>query len=202
MPAVLEMHPAQLPPGARRKLTREACHALEAAGIIEPERYELIDGEVIPKMPKTQLHTVVLQLLVKWLRTVFGDEEVGQEAPIGLGAELDRINAPEPDAIVLKRPLVEFQPIAPQPRDLLSVLEVSLTTRDYDLGAKASLYAAAGIVEYWVLDLRDSRIVVHREPAGDRYLSIVAYAADEAVSPLAAPGASVRLIDLLRRRPS
>ena len=74
--------------------------------------------------------------------------------------------------------------------------EVSATTQDYDLGAKAALYASAGIFEYWVLDLRDMRIVVHRNPVGERYDSIIAYGADEAVSPLAAVGASIRLRDL------
>jgi len=76
------------------------------------------------------------------------------------------------------------------------VAEISATTQDYDLGAKAALYARAGIAEYWVVDLPARRIVVHREPNGERYGSIVAYAADEAVSPLAAETASIRLQDL------
>ena len=44
MPAVVEMHPAQLPLGTRRKCTREDCLVLEAAGRLDLERYELIDG--------------------------------------------------------------------------------------------------------------------------------------------------------------
>ena len=68
--------------------------------------------------------------------------------------------------------------------------------RHLDLGAKAALYASAGIPEYWVLDLTANRIVVHRDPIGERYNSIVAYDADEAVTPLAAESASIRLNDL------
>ena len=64
-------------------------------------------------------------------------------------------------------------------------------------GAHAQWEATAGIAEYWVLDLRDMRIVVHREPIGERYGSIIAYAADEAVTPLAADSASIRLCDLV-----
>ncbi len=58
------------------------------------------------------------------------------------------------------------------------------------------LFARAGIAEYWVLDLQEMRIVVHRDPVGERYDLIVAYAADEVVSPLAAVAASIRLRDL------
>ena len=75
--------------------------------------------------------------------------------------------------------------------------EVSATTQEYDLGAKAALYASAGIAEYWVLDLHDMRIVVHRDPIGERYNSIAAYAADETVVPLAAESAGIRLVDLV-----
>ncbi len=71
-----------------------------------------------------------------------------------------------------------------------------MTTQDYDLGAKAVLYASAGIAEYWVLDLTANRIVVHRDPTGERYNSIFAYGADDAVTPLAAQTACIRLNDL------
>jgi Uma2 family endonuclease len=57
------------------------------------------------------------------------------------------------------------------PRALL-VIEVSVTSRAVDLGRKAAIYAAAGVPEYWVLDLADFTLVVHREPAGDGYRDI------------------------------
>jgi Uma2 family endonuclease len=197
MPAVVESHPAQLPPGIRRRLTRADCTALEAVGLLEWERFELIDGELIPKLPKSRLHSIALLLLVEWLRDVFGSRHVEQEVAIELGALLSPTNAPEPDAIVLRRSAVEFRAASPGPVDLLLVAEVSATTQDYDLGAKAALYASAGIAEYWVLDLRDMRIVVHRNPVAERYGSIVAYAVDEAVSPLASEASSIRLRDLV-----
>ena len=63
--------------------------------------------------------------------------------------------------------------------------------------AKAAKYASAGIDDYWVLDLSEMRLVVHRNPVGERYESIVAYFADEPVAPLAAEGAFVCLRDLV-----
>jgi len=198
MPAAVESHSAQLPPGARRRLTRLDCHALETAGLLEWERFELIDGELIRKMPKSPLHSFALLLLVEWLREVFGARHVLQEVSIELGALLSPTNEPEPDASVLRRSALEFRAASPGPSDLLLVAEVSATTQEYDLGAKAALYASAGIAEYWVLDLKEMRIVVHRNPGGDRYSSIIAYAVDEPVSPLAAPAHSIRLQDLVQ----
>ncbi|MCX6606204.1 MAG: Uma2 family endonuclease [Acidobacteria bacterium] len=198
MPAVVESHPAQLPPGVRRRLTRADCAALEAAGLLESERFELIDGELIPKVPKSPLHSFALLLLIEWLREVFGSRHVLQEVPIELGEHLSRTNEPEPDAIVLRRSAASFRNTSPGPSDLLLVAEISATSQSYDLGAKAALYASGGIPEYWVLDLRDMRMIVHRNPDGEKYSSIVAYAVDEAVSPLAAQASSIRLQDLMQ----
>ena len=196
MTAVVESHPAQIPVEARRRLTREDCKALELAGLLDWDRFELIDGGLIPKVPKSRLHSNVLRRLCERLRRVFGIEQVDQEVPIDVSQRLNATNQPEPDAIVLRRPAGELGAANPAPPDLLLVAEVCATTQDYDLGVKAALYASAGIAEYWVVDVRNMRIVVHRDPMGERYASIVAYAADEAVSPLAAQSASIRLIDL------
>ena len=196
MNAVVERHPAQIPSEARLRLTRENCRTLEAAGQLVLERYELIDGELIRKMSKSPLHSITLLLLTRWLREVFGYLRVAQEVSIDPGPLLNAKNEPEPDAIVLRRSAVEFRGENAGPSDILLVAEVSVTTQDYDLGAKAALYASAGIAEYWVLDLAANRIVVHRDPTGERYNSIFAFAADEAVTPLAAESASIRLNDL------
>ena len=196
MTAVVESHPAQIPVEARRRLTREDCKALEVAGLLEWDRFELIDGGLIPKVPKSHRHSIKLLLLIRWLREVFGYLRVEQEVSIDPGPRLNATNQPEPDAIVLRRSAVELGDENAGPRDILLVAEVSVTTQDYDLGAKAALYATVGIPEYWVLDLAANRIVVHRDPTGQRYNSILAYAADEAVSPLAAESASIRLNDL------
>ncbi|MBY0502787.1 MAG: Uma2 family endonuclease [Bryobacteraceae bacterium] len=195
MPVAVEFHSAHLPSGARRKLTREDCHALEQAGRLERESFELIDGELVQRMGKSRLHTLALRRLVAWLHVVFGAERVDQEVPIDLSEPLNATNEPEPDAIVLRH-ASEAYPVANLgPEDVLLAVEVSATTQDYDLGAKAALYAAGGIRESWVLDLREPRFVVHREPSADGYRSIVSYGADEAVAPLAAPAAMVRAQD-------
>ena len=109
MPAVVAVHSVPYPSEARRRLTRADCQALETAGLLEWERFELIDGELIRKMPKSRLHSIVLHILHVWLQRVFGEEYVEQEVSIDLGASLTPTNQPEPDALVLRRPFREFR---------------------------------------------------------------------------------------------
>ena len=68
-------------------------------------------------------------------------------------------------------------------------------TLGFDMRTKAGLYARAGIVEYWVLDIPGRRLIVHRDPQGGRYASVVAYGARESVAPLAAPESRFRVSD-------
>ena len=197
MPAGVETYPTHVPPEYRRKYTREDCRVLAAAGLLDLERYELIDGELVSKMGKSAFHSMLVALLVEWLRTVLGGRFVHQEVSINLNPALDRTNELEPDAIVLTRDLTNFQTDNPTPADIRLLVEVAVSTREYDLGPKAARYAAAGITEYWVLDIDQNRIVVHRDPAPTGYQSTAAYAADEALSPLAAPHAVFQLATLL-----
>jgi Uma2 family endonuclease len=44
------------------------------------------------------------------------------------------------------------------------VLEISDSSYAYDSAEKASLYARAGIPEYWLLDLRTRRLEVRQQP--------------------------------------
>ena len=55
------------------------------------------------------------------------------------------------------------------------------------------LYARFGVREYWIVDLNNSRIVVHRRPEQDGYQAVQTVAADEAVSPELPGPASLRL---------
>jgi Uma2 family endonuclease len=57
----------------------------------------------------------------------------------------------------------------------------------FDLTVKAALYARAGIVEYWVLDLVGRRLIVHRNPQDGRYESVASYTEHEDLTPLSAP---------------
>jgi Uma2 family endonuclease len=170
---------------------------LERSGILLDQRLELIDGELINKMGKNRPHVIHLNRLAAWLRRQFGEEFVNQAAPTDVAPEDNPTNEPEPDIIVLRRPESEIRRGNPQPQDVALAVEVSDSTLAFDRSAKARLYARAGIAEYWVLDINGRRMLVHRDPQGGAYQSVVAYGETEKISPLAAPSAELLVGEVL-----
>jgi Uma2 family endonuclease len=178
----------------RKRWTRAECEALEASGLFEQERLELVEGELISKMGKNRPHVHSAMLLVEWLVQIFGFRFVNQEVPIDVAPEDNPTNEPQPDVIVLTRESSRFQS-RPRPEDLRLVVEIADSSLNFDLTTKAALYARAGIVEYWVLDVARRRLLVHRDAKASGYASIIAYSEQESVAPLAAPQAEFHVAD-------
>src|SRR5579859_4079058 len=174
----------QSPP--RKRWTRAECELISMMGLRDREHLELIDGELINKMGKNRPHVTVTKVLHEWLIAVFGFWRVDSEVPIDVSPEDNPANEPEPDLLVLRESDRRLK-TNPRPEDILMVIEVSDSTLDFDLTKKAPLYARAGIPEYWVLDVNGRRLIVHREPAGGRYGSVVVYHEQEGLAPLASP---------------
>ena len=179
----------------RKQWTREECQRLERAGIFDQQTFELIEGELFNKMGKNRPHILTLVWMMKWLSEVFGMECVNPESPIDVSPEDRPTNEPQPDLIVFKQPSSHVQSGNPLPGDLHLVIEISDTSLYFDCTRKAGLYARAGIVEYWVLDVNGRRLIVHREPVGGTYQSIKQYSAQERVAPLGAPDRSLLVGD-------
>lgn len=194
MPVLVETTDTFIAP-PHKLWTREECAGLERAGILDLERYELIEGELLLKMSKKSPHLRTVWLLTRWLRSTFGEQFVAQEPAISVHPEDSQRSEPEPDAIVLNRPFPDLESLA-RPEDLRLVAEVSGVTFSFDMTVKARLYARAGIAEYLVVDLHGRRVIVHRRPEGGQYLDVVAYLADEMVAALGAPGDAIRVGDL------
>ena len=198
MPGILSdvpVQPAPLEPPGRR-WTRSDCEVLETSGLLDHERLELVEGELISKTGKNRTHSITVGLLRNWLAAIFGLLLVETGVPIDVAPQDNHSNEPEPDATVLTR---DFRMFAanPQPADLQLVVEVSDSTLTIDLTAKARLYARAGIVEYWVIDIRGRRLMVHHDPGEGVYSSVMVYGEFETVSPLAVPEAWFRVADVL-----
>jgi Uma2 family endonuclease len=84
------------------------------------------------------------------------------------------------------------------------IVEVARSGLCLARGRKAAVYARARITDYWIVDLTDRVLEVHREPArsgparrGWGYVSIETLGAETGITPLAAPEAVVRVADLL-----
>jgi len=183
-----------IPP--RKRWTREEYRRLQEAGFL-PGRYELIDGEIREKMTKNPPHCIALALLAVWLESLFGRLFVRTQDPIVLPAPDGDSSEPEPDVVVTVAPTTRYQSDHPGPQDLLLAAEVSDSTLDYDLNTKARLYAAAGIADYWVLNVSGRQITVHRQPAAEGYREVRTLGETEEISPLFRPEARVAVSSLL-----
>lgn len=110
---------------------------------------------------------------------------------------------PTPDADVCPDVvIVRFSDYTDHPTHALLIVEVADTTLDRDTTIKAEIYAAAGVADYWVLDLESRRLMMYRDPrplppGGVAYRSLSELGEADTVSPLAAPSAQLRVADLL-----
>ena len=179
----------------RKRWTRAEFAVLESLEPWNQQRLELVDGDLINKMGKNRPHVIVLAVIRDWLILVFGGVYVNTEAPIDVGPEDNPTSEPQPDLIVLAKPSWQIPEANPQPKDLRLVVEISDSTLGFDLTTKAALYARAGILDYWVLDIPARRLIVHRDPRNGLYQSITAYKSHEAVAPLAAPDREFRVAE-------
>jgi Uma2 family endonuclease len=183
-----------------RKWTRIEYNRLVEAEFFGPEdRIELLGGEMIVKEPQYSPHATGISLANRVLTALFGSGwHVRAQMPVALDDESE----PEPDVCVVPGNPRDYRDAHPE-RPVL-IVEVALSRRRFDREHKGSLYARAGIADYWILNIPDRRLEVYREPVPDgaapfgwRYGRSVALGADERVTPLAAPEASVSVADLL-----
>jgi Uma2 family endonuclease len=178
----------------RKIWTRDECHHLMETGILEEGRYELLEGEIVIKMGQNEPHIYVCGRMLRALVSVFGFDFVRIPAPLAI----DDYNEPEPDVSVTTRPARDYLTSGtPEPQDIRLAVEVADSTLRSDLRVKSSLYARAGIVEYWVVDINARCVHVHREPTAEGYESITVVGVEGTLTPLAAPQTSLPVVDLL-----
>ena len=185
--------PAPIPSSRRKRWNRDEYHRLAEQGWLGTLRWELIQGEIVEVMPQSPTHSTGIMRLVLALVPLFGLEFVRTQLPIVLGP----LNEPEPDIVVTAGPIADYAIQQPGAEDIRLLVEVSSTTLRDDLSVKAALYAQAGIPEYWVLDLENRRLYVHRNPNASGWGAIQNLGETEHIAPLAAPQASLSIAQLL-----
>jgi len=151
---------------AQRRFTVEQYHRMAETGILGPdERVELVRGVIRDMSPKNWAHVMTTKVVFRMLEDALrGRASVYQEAPLvaeGIDSE------PEPDVLVCSNP-DEWAYRSRRTKPLL-VIEVANSSLEYDLSEKASLYAEAGVPEYWVVNLVDRVLMVFREPLKGSY---------------------------------
>ena len=178
----------------RHRFTVDEYLAMERAGILhEDDRIELIDGEIIIMPPIGDPHEVSID----WLTRLFVPPLIGRAIVRVQGAiRLNDRSAPQPDIAVLReRPLSEVGPYFPP--DVHLVIEVADSTLAFDRGAKLARYAASGIPEVWVANLRAQEVTAYAEPNGAEYAAVRVYQAEDSISPRAFPDVVLAVSDFM-----
>ena len=179
--------------------TTEEFQRMGDAGVFEGRHVELIEGVIVGLMTMGPRHFVGLQKAMEALRVGFGAGYlVRPQCPLNTSANMD----PEPDIAVVPGEIDDYA--RQHPTSALLIVEVSDTTLAYDRGRKASLYARTGIADYWVSNLIEDQLEVHREPVPQRdapfgyvYSDVKIYRRGESIAPLAKPDARIAVDDLL-----
>ena len=150
---------------ARRRFTAEEFLRLAEVGILhENDRVELIDGEIIEMAAIGPDHAGAVTKLTRVVARQLPDAFLASvQNPIHLAGTY----LPQPDLAVVRDRAYQRQ--HPAPADVLLVVEVADSSRDYDRSTKLPLYAAAGIPEAWLVDLVLYRLERHTEPRNGTY---------------------------------
>ena len=187
----------------RHGLHRWTCHEyqrlIDHGFLDEDAPIELLDGLLLVKEPQHSLHRTAVLLVAKAVERAFGEGWFVQtQSPI----ILDDRSEPEPDVCVVRgspRDYIESHPTRPA-----LIVEVAQAGLRIARGRKAAAYARARISDYWIVNLIDRMLEVHREPMRPGparrhwgYAAIETLGTDATITPLAAPSARIRVADLL-----
>ncbi|MFB2939042.1 Uma2 family endonuclease [Aerosakkonemataceae cyanobacterium BLCC-F154] len=166
----------------KRLFTVDEYYRMAEAGILgEDDRVELIAGEIVKMSPIGSPHSGCVNRLNRLFSVRLGDRAIlSIQNPVRLNERTE----PQPD-IALLIPRTDFYSQRhPQPQEVLLIIEVSDTTIEYDREVKIPLYAAAGIVEVWIVSLAEELIEVYRQPLANNYAEIRQFRRGKDVSPL------------------
>lgn len=173
-----------------RRLKRSEYERLAESGAFDDEKVELLDGIIFEMSPQGLEHSDLVALLNELVvKALPPTHQLRPQLPFALSD----YSMPEPDLVVVPR-----RPFgAGHPTESVWMVEVSATSLSFDRDVKLTLYAAAGVPEYWIVNTVDMQIEVHRQPAGKRFHSVQTCDRFARVSPLVFPAISICLDDLI-----
>jgi len=186
----------------RRYWTREELYRFHDEGLLgDWEKIELIAGEIVPKVRQSPMHYRSL-MKAYWLlsKIVLADCHVRPQFPLFLATDGET----EPDVSIVRGAIEDYMQEHPSQHEALLVIEVSDITLGFDRGRKAAYYAEAGIADYWIVNLNERCVEVHRSPAevgsspwGFAYTDVRVCSPEETVTPLAMPQIAIPVAEVL-----
>ena len=182
-----------------KRWTREEYYRLADEGFFEGQRVELIGGQIVVMSPQSYPHAFSGDEIADLLKRAFGEGYwVRHQLPLSIPND----GEPEPDVSVVAGTKRDY---TDHPTTAVLVVEVAKTSLAYDTKTKPHAYASAGVPDYWVLDLVNRQLIVHRDPTDDpkaefghRYNSVTVIDEDGTISPLEK---SAELLEVSRMLP-
>lgn len=153
------------PPFPMHRFTVAEYRQLGELGVLAPEdRVELLEGWIVEKMNHHPAHGYAVRYLNNWLVRVLPDGLLAQcQLPITTDT-----SEPEPDLAVVRGKETDFITRHPYANECRLLIEVADTSLAKDR-AKAIIYAAAGVSEYWIVNLIDRRLERFQQSDGNAY---------------------------------
>jgi Uma2 family endonuclease len=149
---------------AKRFTITEYDRLAELGFLNEDDRVELINGEIISMVSKGKPHSVCETRLERELFKLVGERATlrGQQPII-----IPDYSEPEPDRVIVKNRADDYLSTHPTPADILLLIEIADSSLKYDQEIKLSLYAEAGISDYWIFNLVANYLESYSEPYQD-----------------------------------
>jgi Uma2 family endonuclease len=174
-----------------KRWTRDEFYELAEQGYFRGKRVQLIDGEIIEMAPQGHAHSWAITRLNRWATTNYPlPALVRVQMPLNASARSD----PEPDLAIIPDPSLAA---SDHPETAELVIEVSDSSLRLDR-RKAAIYAECGVHEYWIVNIAESHVEVHRRPlpAERRYADISNVRAPQTLSPASRPEAQLPIVEL------
>jgi len=186
----IQSHPQ---PRRLRFSVDEYYKMIEIGLLKDYEKAEIIDGELIQKIPIGDKHASVVNNLTRiFVKSVSNDVLVSVQNPL----RLSDYNEPEPDFVLAD--LTKYDGKRhPRPAEALLVVEVSDSTLKYDRDVKLSLYAEAEIAEVWIVNLPSEIIEIHTKPKFGIYQLAQIYKRGESIKSEAIPALEIEVDKIL-----
>ena len=176
------------------RISREDFSRWIEAGVFGERDFELLDGELYEIMGQNRPHRVAARLIAAALRTAFGPGySVDTDIDIPLGA-----SQPQPDVLVLRGTPRELADRDEEegPEDVALIVEI-VDTRADTAALKRNVYSTASIPEYWIFDVNQRRLIVHREPSDEGYRLVHVFDAEQGIRPLEVGAESIPVAQML-----
>jgi Uma2 family endonuclease len=175
------------------RISLEQYHRMVDAGVWDDCHVELLNGVVVEMSPEGMPHASRSTTTGEYLRDVLGRQvQIRDGHPITLPSGSE----PEPDIAIVQRVPDNYLSHHPYPENIFWIIEYSNSSLDKDLGVKAAIYAAEGIPEYWVINLKQNILIVFRDPVDGKYQSRQEITSGT-INPLAFPNVAIEVKQLL-----